>query len=213
MPNGVIHLAASILHPLSYFPNDHLPWSTNSPWKEVDMWSASLISLFLTAWLIIFTYSVHVYICMRCYIFLKKKTTKTAYAVIWTRMKGCVNRRHISHLKRSDQKSVTRIWLDRGFKRADTHTQKVLLRQALGFSRSSLLPTKTSSMLHCTAAQTPAKSLLFGSVILLICVSLILFHWLSSFSPFFGEFYPPWWWVNVTRVVPTWCPVLRWGEK
>lgn len=46
MPNGVIHLSASVLHPLSYFPNDRLPWSTNSQWKEVKVWSASLVSLF-----------------------------------------------------------------------------------------------------------------------------------------------------------------------
>lgn len=46
MPNGVIHLSASILHPLSYFPNDHFPWSTNSPRKEVDMFSSHPLSVF-----------------------------------------------------------------------------------------------------------------------------------------------------------------------
>lgn len=90
-----------------------------------------------------------------------------------------------------------------------SYTQKELLKQALVVA-DPLCCLRRFSMLHCTSVPTPVKTLLSGSVILLICVSLILVHWLSSFVNFTllvgKSMWHPWFLRDILSV-------LRWEAK
>lgn len=56
-------------------------------------------------------------------------------------------------------------------------------------------------MLHCTCVTTPVKNPLYGSVILLIRVSLILLHWLASFVNFTLHGGKPVWHTSFLRAI------------
>lgn len=199
MPNRVIHLSASILHPLSYFPNDHFPRSTNSPQKELDMFSSHpLLVFFFSSPCLTHKFKPQPGLLIKQWPnkrYLRDFTLEISTIMTCWRIRSLTWRKPI--------KVVTRIRWNYDIK-GQRRTDGLWLLQSL-----CCLPR--FSMLGCTSAPAPVNTLLFGGVILLICVSPILVHWPPSFVNF-----PPILVVKSMWHVWLLCdvlPALRWEAK